>query len=486
MKCVAGYKPKAKGEFSCLYGTYSGFDSEPDGTPDPTHLLPVCVKQSCGAKPTVASATVSDCTQGDDTLEDTCKVYCNPGYKRSGAATVSCTVETTGPEDKPKWSTPGTCAKQSCGSLTLSDAQGVVGTLSGDKTGDTVSVSCKTGYMPSATSDKTFSCAPTSTASESPSQWTGSLTCTPVVCPKPANPSSGTYNCGGTTFKSTCALECPAGTALQGNGILECDATGKFSGASGSCAAGQCKPPAKTANMASTGAPGNVVDSGASFKPSCADGYEPTGTFKCTNGVYTETAICRREGAPAAEKVYYVEGKLQVSIKLPAGKTLAQMKEDTAFMNALKKSVADALDGVNPADVEIIIDDRRRLLEADERQLQEEATLNVRYKIKTANKAAATALSNQIANNKAAFEESFKKTMKDEANIEVTGMVTEAPAVSESYQEPGAGTGGTGTGDDDGGSNTGAIVGGIVGGLVGLALLGGAFFYFSKKTSSQE
>jgi hypothetical protein len=284
-------------------------------------------------------------------------------------------------------------------------------------------------------------------------------------------------------------LNCPAGTSLSGNGIVECKSGGKFEGDVGSCAAGTCGAPVKSSNMASTSCQGSTVESGTTCTPTCADGYEATGTFKCNNGVYVETAICRAEGAPAATKVYYVEGKIQVTIKLPAGKTVEDLKNDQSFMNTLKESIAAGLDGVNPADVEVIIESRRRLLEdgAPEARRLQEAQLNVRYKIKTANKAAATALSNQITNNKGAFEDSFKKTMKEKANVEVTGMVTESPAVAEGYVDPATtSTGGTAGGDDEGGSNTGAIVGGIIGAIAGVALLAAIFMFYSKKTGSQE
>jgi hypothetical protein len=161
-------------------------------------------------------------------------------------------VSTTGPEDPPKWSAPATCAKRSCGTLTLSDQNGEMGTTTGDKTGDTVTVSCKTGYIASSSSDKKFTCSPTSpSTNESPSAWSGTLTCNPVTCPKPTNPASGTYQCTGTTFESTCSLNCDAGTSIQGNGVVTCDATAKFSGGSGTCVAASCAKPTLKNTMAS-------------------------------------------------------------------------------------------------------------------------------------------------------------------------------------------------------------------------------------------
>jgi F0F1-type ATP synthase epsilon subunit len=245
--------------------------------------------------------------------------------------------------------------------------------------------------------------------------------------------------------------------------------------------------------MASTSCTGNTVESGTSCTPTCSSDYKATGTFKCTNGVYTETAVCLEEGVTAVIE-YFVEGKIQITITPPAGMTVDDLLKDQSFMNAVKASIAKGLDGVSPNDVTVVITKARRLLEVDaeddsaaRRLAAHEAALSVSYKIKTASKAAATALTNQITTQKAAFEETFKKTMKEEANVEVTGMVTETPAVSENYVADTSGVAdgsGTSTGDD--GGNTGAIVGGIIGGIAGVALLAFAFFWYSKKTGSQE
>jgi len=486
MQCVAGYKPKAKGEFMCLYGTYSGFDSEPDLVKDPTHLLPVCIKQSCGMKPSVASGTVGDCVQGDDTLGDSCTVACQAGYKRTGDATLSCEVSTNGPEDPPAWTIPATCTKHSCGTLTLSDANGEMGTMSGDKTGDTVSVGCKSGYLPSENSDKSFTCSPTGPANESPSAWTGTLTCNPVTCAAPANPTSGSYRCSGTTFGSTCALECEAGTSVVGTGdsSLTCDDTGVFSGGSKECVAASCSKPTLSANMASTTCTGSTVNSGTTCTVTCSSGYKSTGTFKCVNGAYTQNAICTPEGGPAAVAEYFVEGRLQLTITVPEGSTLDSLLSDTSFLNALKEGIAAGLDGVSMADVVVVVTRARRLQESTARRLQD--AINVVYKIKVKDKAAASALTTQITTNKEKFETSFKATMKEKANVEVTGMITEAPTVTEEYVPAGQATGGTTGTSEDEDSNTGAIVGGVVGALAGVALLGFAFYFYSKKTSSQE
>merc|ERR1719183_2670789 len=119
VQCKAGYQPATgvgTGKYTCLYGTYSGFDSEPDGTPDPAHVLPKCIPQTCKNKPVVTGANTESCGGKGNELGAVCDVKCNAGYKLVGAGTMTCAVAAgAAAEAAPTFSAPGTCAEKSCG-----------------------------------------------------------------------------------------------------------------------------------------------------------------------------------------------------------------------------------------------------------------------------------------------------------------------------------------------------------------------------------
>jgi hypothetical protein len=497
--CAAGYQPATgvgTGKFHCLYGTYAGFDSEPDGTPDPNHVLPTCVPQVCANKPVVAGANTDDCSEAGDILGAVCDVRCDPGYALSGAATMTCAVAAgSAAEAAPSFSTPGSCAKKSCGATPAVDnaeegakSDGFTGVL-----GDTVTLTCKDGYK--AVGDGKLTCAAVEAKQEADAAWTtGSFKCEPVKCAAPAAPANGKYECDGDAFGSTCTLVCDAGYSVEGTTPHKCGADEQYAGDQ-TCAMSACGAPRVGNNMKSTSC-GTAAGEGDKCTPECNDGYEAAGTYDCVNGGFATQGACVKPGQTVV-KVYYVKAAVTLTLTLPEGSSVADLKDDDKFIGSVKEALGASLgDDVSPADIEILsISEARRLAEAENARRLGSGKLKIDYRIKVASKAAANTLSTKIKTEKAEFEKKFAETLTEKAKdagleITVDGVESEDPQVIEEVDE--AATAATEAGGDaaseEEGGGSGAIIGGVVGGVAGLALIGGGVVYMKKSKSyaSQE
>lgn len=66
-------------KFRCMYGTYTGFDAEPDGVIDT--FLPHCARRTCGEPQKIFGAAPLQCSSPNYLLNDTCVVFCKPGFR---------------------------------------------------------------------------------------------------------------------------------------------------------------------------------------------------------------------------------------------------------------------------------------------------------------------------------------------------------------------------------------------------------------------
>merc|ERR1711959_231554 len=510
VQCTAGYQPQTgvgTGKYTCLYGTNSGFDSEPDGTPDPTHVLPKCVKQVCQNKPVVTGGNTDDCSEAGDILDTVCDVKCDPGYTLVGAATMTCAVPTgvTTAETAPAFSTPGECVPKTCGETPTGLDASVV--LENDKKndgftgklGDTIGAKCKAGYTVSLGEGGKAQviCAAADAKAEGDVKWQADgFKCAPVQCPALAAPPNGQFKCTAPTadgkatdFEATCSLVCNAGYAVSGSPVYKCDATEQFTG-TGTCKEQTCASPSMGSNMKGTSCGSDPVNEGTTCNVECNDGYVATGKFTCQGGAYVTDGACVKEGVKVVVD-YYVQSDVVLTIGLPEGKTLEDVANDEDFKKSVAESIAAALDGID-ADKITILSIRavgRRLEDANARRLGS-GKLKVDYKIKVASKSDATKLTNTIKNDKANFEKEFAEALTEKSadmGITVESVEASDPTVIEDINEEAtaqAASDAASEDSEDGGN--GAMIGGIVGGIAGVGLLGFCFYMYSKKNSSQE
>jgi hypothetical protein len=92
LQCDPGYNPTSMythvdhihgSDISCLFGTYSGFDIEPDGVMDTK--MPECLPKYCDAKPFRNFSDIA-CTTDSNVLHTKCVLRCWPGYFYEGGA----------------------------------------------------------------------------------------------------------------------------------------------------------------------------------------------------------------------------------------------------------------------------------------------------------------------------------------------------------------------------------------------------------------
>jgi hypothetical protein len=173
----------------------------------------------------------------------------------------------------------------------------------------------------------------------------------------------------------------------------------------------------------------------------------------------------------------------------------ASIAQDGGFQSGYKKTVAGYY-GVAESAVDAEFSGRnvrRRLQAAPGRRLA--AIITIDTVVTVASEEDAQKVADKMANS-AALADAIKAGGSD-MGVTVTGVSSTQPVQTVAYiqEDPGAGgeagtggTGGTGTAKaaEEEGGNTGVIIGAIVGAIGGLAILGAAFFFYSKKTSSQE
>lgn len=219
----------------------------------------------------------------------------------------------------------------------------------------------------------------------------------------------------------------------------------------------------------------------AGVSPTLTSGTGTTVTCVGTDpgNEYSAKATCG-----AAELVYKVKQTFELTIEGSAADA-----KTPEFKDGVVTELAGVY-GVSKESVEVVIDavDVRRLEAAPGRRLAAKVTITSTVTVKdksTADKVA-TAMGDTAALDGAL------KAAGEAAGVKVTSVTASAPTTTTDFvTDTGAtGTGGTGTGStaaaEEEGDNSGVIIGAVVGAIGGLGLLGAAFFFYSKKTSSQE
>lgn len=380
------------------------------------------------------------------------------------------------PETAPSWSAvSATCTITECAEPKASEfGANIKLSGSGSKHEDTRTVSCEEGYKLSGP-DK-IQCLADPGGSGIKFQADGDPTCTAVTC-DPPSVSGGSFGTCGNKVGDTCILDC-GDQKLSGSRTFSCGKDGMWDG-SGTCVAPSCSAPAVAGGK--TDCDGQQsVDAGATCTITCDDGSAAQGSFVCAglSVEWSKTGVCG-----AGEQAYQVAFVVEITVD---GDFDTNNKELTdGFCNV----VADAL-GASPEQVECAFTVRtvRRLAAAPGRRLAAIVTVDVTATLK--DKAQAESVVAK-ASDQAAFSAAIVEGAKN-VGVTVTCVAVSKPQLAEVYiQETTAAvttstttTGKKAAAEEESGS--GAIIGGVVGAIAGLALLGAAFWFYSKKTSSQE
>ncbi len=153
--------------------------------------------------------------------------------------------------------------------------------------GAVATYSCDVGYTGSGGAAKR-TCMPTGTWSDLPA------VCSPIQCPGPTPPASGTVAVTALTFGSTASYVCQAGTCLTGSPKRTCQADGTWSGAAPTCAAGDCPVPAAPPPSCLGGGPGAGNDCGPKASDNCCSSpVVDAGSFHRTNNAKYPATVSR-------------------------------------------------------------------------------------------------------------------------------------------------------------------------------------------------
>ena len=253
---------------------------------------------SAGLQFDAAGATCSDCSAGPSANADPNAVYttcntqksgtqctptCATGYTASGPLTLTCTA---GAYD----AAGVTCVANVCGAGpgTSKDANAVYTACNAQKTGDTCTPTCLTGYT--IAGSFTLVCPGTAYA-------TTGATCTPNTClngPSAAADTKATYTaCNAKKSGETCIPVCQDGYHVLGSFKLVCNSD-QYSAAGASCAAVSCSggPLVMTKDAHASYDACNLLTSGKTCTPVCASGYQLSKSFDlvCKDTTYDASA----------------------------------------------------------------------------------------------------------------------------------------------------------------------------------------------------
>ncbi|NXX49726.1 LYAM3 protein, partial [Tricholaema leucomelas] len=173
---------------------------------------------------------------GDFAFGSMCAFSCRTGFALTGPDSRECTATGTWTRDAPRCEGRATARAQTikCSALaTPTMGQAVCSHLYGDFTfGSMCAFSCQTGFV--LMGPESLKCTATGI-------WTGDTPqCAAIRCPVLDAPSKGHLSCshvhGNFTYNSTCTFSCEEGFVRMGAEVLQCAATGNWTGHRPVCA----------------------------------------------------------------------------------------------------------------------------------------------------------------------------------------------------------------------------------------------------------
>ncbi|XP_052236237.1 uncharacterized protein LOC127848005 isoform X4 [Dreissena polymorpha] len=247
VSCENGYTLSGESVITCLRnGTWSGKS--------------ICDSSDCG-RPAISNADVV--TNNSTTLYSKAFITCNDGFEIQGPSIIICTQ--TG------WSDNVTCSPIVCEEMEVENGS-VIG--AGREYGAVIEVKCHTGYI--IRGDNKLTC-------QGKGHWSDKPACVIQNCGIVTVPTNGIILTSPvvTTFNSSLRFQCNDGYHLTGNGVLWCDANGKWDSSVPTCVRKYCDNPTPT----------NGVVNGTSFyfsdvvSVSCENGFLLSGEpiIQCQN-----------------------------------------------------------------------------------------------------------------------------------------------------------------------------------------------------------
>eukprot|EP00117_Sycon_ciliatum_P048173 scpid2370/ scgid5761/ Sushi, von Willebrand factor type A, EGF and pentraxin domain-containing protein 1; CCP module-containing protein 22; Polydom; Selectin-like osteoblast-derived protein; Serologically defined breast cancer antigen NY-BR-38 len=249
--------------------------------------MPLCVPMEC---PTLSAVNNGDMDMANLTTFSQVSFQCDPGFSLEGERSVRCGTDSL-------WTTqPPLCEPTECAELKAPENGVVIAPTA--FFGDVAEISCNPGYKLQGSQTRTC---------EADSMWSGEpATCTLVDCGRPPDVPNGRISGNIYTYGAEVEYRCSQGYSLMGSNVLECQATGAWSGRAPVCAPIVCPNPGMISNGVRT-PEGTSFLYGSTVRYSCNSGFALQGAEvrQCdTTGSWSAPApscvalMCEDPGVP--------------------------------------------------------------------------------------------------------------------------------------------------------------------------------------------